>query len=299
VHRIRGSVLDVNGDPMPKTAVSLGQNIDSPVLHENTKGDGTFEFDSVADGDWRMFAKADQGGVKLWASRPIDVSGHDLENVELRLTAPFSIRGTVVMEAAQGIPAPKPPEVLLEFNAGGLRGADAPQGGTALPDANGEFTIRNLYPGPYQILVPGAQPPYYLDSARVGDRDAFGSDVQILSGAQPVMIIYKLGGGTVSGAVEKCSSGVVALVPQDPALRRPGITRFVTCDSNDRYTVPALRPGEYYALAMVGDGGASGLASIAGMFELDERELRQAISVTVRASESTTADLRAIGRSGH
>jgi hypothetical protein len=277
----------------------LAKDIDSPVLHTDTKDDGTFEFDPVPVGDWRVFAKSEQGGIKLWASQPVEVNGQDIEGVELRLTAPFSIAGRVAMEAAQGVPAPKAPEVLLEFNSGGLRAADAPQGGTALPDANGDFTIRDLYPGAYQILVPGAQPPYYLDSARVGDRDAFGSDVQISSGAQPVTITYKLNGGTVSGTVEKCASGVVALVPQDAALRRPGITRFVTCDSSDRYVVPALRPGEYYALAMTGDGGASGLASIAGMFELDERELKQATSVTVRAGETTTADLRAITRSGH
>jgi hypothetical protein len=302
VHRIRGVALDVNGDPAPNTAVTLGKGIGSPSLHEDTKADGTFEFESVTDDDWQMATKADQRGLKLFAAREVQINGHDVENVELRLAAPFSIRGRIVMEGPDSVPAPAPgspkalpkvfPNVILDSSATLLGLGDAP-GGDAIPDANGNFTIPNLYAGGYQILVPGAQPPYYLDSIRLGDRDALGLDVPILSAAQPLIITYKPNGGTVSGTVDKCASGAVALVPQDTALRRPGTTRFVPCDSNGRYTFPALRPGEYYALAVAGDSGATGFTTF------DDALLKQASSVTVRAGETSSVDLRAIAWTAH
>jgi len=303
VHRLRGVVLDVNGDPVPNTAVTMRKGMDSPILHQDTKDDGTFEFETLTDDYWWISTKADPRGLKLFAAREIQVNGHDLENVELRLTAPFSFHGRIVMEVPDGLPAPGLPNalpkvlpnVVLAFSTGaGL--ADAP-GGIGNPDAKGYFTVlQNLYPGPYQIFSLGEPPPqYYLDSIRLGDRDALASGVQILSGSEPLTITYKLNGGTVNGTVEKCASGEVALVPQDTALRRPGFARFVPCDSNGRYTISAVRPGEYYVLAIAGDGGAAGLSAIATA-TLDDGLLAQASSVTVRAGETSSADLRAITR---
>ena len=46
VHRIRGIVLDIRGDPVPKTPVSLAKGF-GPIIQQETKSDGTFEFTSV------------------------------------------------------------------------------------------------------------------------------------------------------------------------------------------------------------------------------------------------------------
>jgi hypothetical protein len=300
VHRIRGVVFDPNGHPVPKATVTLGKGVGSPVLSQDTNADGVFEFESVADDAWRMFAKATQNGLKLWAVQGAPQRGRDLEDVVLRLTAPFSIQGKVVMEVPDGVPPPGLPELLpgvtMVLNAGGRPAENpVPFFETAQADVKGNFTIRNIYPGPY-LIVPDPPPSqYYLDSIRLGDRDALASDVEILSSAEPLTVTYKPNGGTVNGTVDKCASGGVALVPQDTALRRPGLTRFVPCDPNDRYTVPALRPGEYYALAVAGDSGATGLLAVT-MAKLDDALLKQASGVTVRAGETSSADLRAIAR---
>jgi hypothetical protein len=47
IHRIRGRLLDLNGDPVPKATVSLGKGFGS-ILTEQTKTDGTFEFQAVS-----------------------------------------------------------------------------------------------------------------------------------------------------------------------------------------------------------------------------------------------------------
>jgi hypothetical protein len=62
------------------------------------------------------------------------------------------------------------------------------------------------------------------------------------------------------------------------------------CDSNDRYEITAVRPGEYYALAFAGDG------AFPWTVILDGSLFNQASRLTVVAGETTSADLRSIAR---
>jgi len=91
----------------------------------------------------------------------------------------------------------------------------------------------------------------------------------------------------VRGTAENCASGGVVLVPSDPARRRPGFSKSGPCDSSGHYEVRAVRPGDYYALAFAGNGP---------VLALDEALLNQAVKVTVRAGEASSADLRTITR---
>lgn len=291
VHRIRGVVLDGSGDPVPKAAVMLGRGIGSPLI-QNTRSDGTYEFDAVTEGEWRISANGAQGSHQLWPSQWVRVKAHDVERLELRPAAPFAIRGKVEMEVAERALAPKPPSVLLAFNAGaaGLDANHEAPSRAANPDAKGDFEIQNLYPGSYQI-VPGPAPPqYYLDSIRIGDRDALESAVEMAPGAQPLTVAYKFGGGTVRGAVERCAGGTVRLLPQDKAMWRQGFVFFAPCDSNNRYEIHAVRPGPYYALAIGGDSTTPWYGAIWD----DDGLVHNASTITVRAGESSLADLRAI-----
>ncbi|HKD07581.1 MAG TPA: carboxypeptidase-like regulatory domain-containing protein [Bryobacteraceae bacterium] len=292
VHRIRGVVLDINGDPAPKAVVTLSNTIRSPALVRRTGDDGAFEFEAAAEGPWRISAKLEHGSTQLWTARWVQVETHDSEDVELRPAAPFAIRGRVVMEAPEGAPTQKRPGITLAYNDGVAALATNPPDPfpTASPNANGEFEIRNVYSGAYQIL-PGPPPSqYYLDSIQIGGRDALGAAVDLMPGAQPLIVTYKFGGGTVRGAVENCSTGTVRLLPRDRARRRPGFVLFTPCDSNDRYEISAVRPGDYYALANAGNSPTAWYATTWD----DEGLLNTATTVSVRAGENTSADLRAI-----
>jgi hypothetical protein len=92
----------------------------------------------------------------------------------------------------------------------------------------------------------------------------------------------------VRGAVENCAAGQVQLIPQEPALRRGGFIHYARCDSNGRYEITAVRPGDYYAFALGGNGVAYAPQG------WNDTTLTQASRVTVRAGEATQADLHAI-----
>jgi len=171
-------------------------------------------------------------------------------------------------------------------------------GGRADPGAKGDFTIANMYPGAYEILPAFFAPPpapYYLDSIRLGERDALDAGVPIESGALPITIAYKLNGGTVRGTVEACGAGEILLIPQDGALRRDGFIHRTSCDPNGRFEIAAIRPGEYYAFAMAADAPANLRVKLhRPRPELDQNLINQAVRVSVRSNEATLADLRPI-----
>ena len=225
VHRVRGKVLDLSGDPVADAAVTLGRGFTSPSVRRTSKDDGSFEFESVADGDWRISTMVDG----LWANEEVQVKERDVEELALRLTAAFSIHGKIVMEVPEGLASPKVPGVRLAFNAGAAS-AETPRGFLAsVPEGKNGFAIQWVYPGPYMIVAGAPPAGYYLDTIRVGETEAVGPDVQIRTGFEVVTVVYRLGGGTVRGA---CGGGTVTLIPKEISLRRAGFIRRMVCSRN-------------------------------------------------------------------
>jgi len=291
---VRGVVLNPDGTPAPKVAIALGEPFFGSTTVES-KSDGTFEFPAVAEGEWRLSAEAQKGSVKLQAAEWIEIARHDLENVQLRLVPPLTLRGKVILEVPQdGLidmapPKPLPGPVNLSVRGGHIHSdVELFLGAVIDPDAKGDFTIQGAYPGVYGLasLLQPPPAPYYLDAVRVGGADLAMQDVEI-SSEVAITVVYKTDGGSVRGTAEKCASGAVVLVPRDPSMRGRGFSRSGACDSSDHYEVRSVRPGEYYALAFAGNGP---------VLAADETLLRQAVTVTVRAGEASSADLRAVTR---
>lgn len=290
-HALRGVLLNSDGTPAPRIEITVGERTRGPqMLRAKSNSDGTFEFPAVVDGEWSLLAEAESEGVDLQAQQWVEMAGHRIDSVKLRLSPPFTVRGKVTMEKPEGAPPPPPPMVFLSPHAGRVRDGFITLGPHATPDADGSFSLENVYPGAYSIRVEQPAPPYYLDAVRVGEVEVTTQEVEFSSGSVPITLVYKANGGAVRGTAERCDSGWVALVPQNTSVRRAGMVHGAKCNSNDRYEITAVRPGEYYALAFAGDGDLPWNAI------LDGRLFNQANRVTVEAGETTSADLRAIER---
>jgi hypothetical protein len=286
-HAVRGVVLNPDGTPAPKVAISLAEELRARSVE--SKQDGTFEFAAVPEGEWRFSAEVQRGGVRLRATEWIEVTRHDMESVKLRLAPPLTVRGKVAMEAEKGSPPPRMPPMILALRGGrtsreGILGLVA--GSSPIdPGTSGNF-IAQVYPGVYRLfpILQPPPPPYYLDAVSVGDADLITQEVEFASTDITITVVYKSDGGVVRGTAENCASGGVVLVPRDPTLRR-GFSKSGPCDSNGNYEIRAVRPGDYYALAFAGNGPVP---------VLDEARLNEAVKVTVRAGEASSADVRTI-----
>jgi hypothetical protein len=292
VHAVRGVLVNPDGSPAAKVAITLGQEPRTPALKTESRADGTFEFPAVVDGAWRFAAEVERDGVKYRAAQWIEVSGRDVEGVRLRLDAPFTVRVRSVMETREGWTAPKPPVPRL-MRVGIGPGPDMEPFLPARSEPDGSARIEPVYPGVYRFesLLMAVPAGYYLDEVRLGDSVLTAPDVELSSGALPLTLVYKINGGTVRGTVEKCASGGVVLAPQDPALRWPMAIHIARCDASDRYEIPAVRPGEYYTQAFAIDPTKQ-----IWQPEFDENRISQSTKITVRAGEATAADLRLIPR---
>ena len=124
-----------------------------------------------------------------------------------------------------------------------------------------------------------APPLFYLDSIRMGNAPAAG-ELELFAGSPELTVVYKSDGGRVRGTLESCNSNLVVLAPQDA----PGLPVFTgTCGPDGRYEIDSVRPGDYSAVAL------PGLRLWEG--DVDPALLRNAIRITVRAGETTQADL--------
>jgi hypothetical protein len=295
VHRLRGVVLDERGVPAPKVPVTLESNLalfgkpEDRETHAVSAEDGSFEFADASDGVWRLSAEADSSGTKLRAFTAETMAGHDLDRIQLRLSPPFAIHGSIVREAAAGVQIRKTPLLVLLTPEGG--GSDFHQG---RPDEEGLFAIAGIHPGRYVVRPIPPGPPFYLASMRLGDRELpLLEPIDLTSGALPLTIFYKSDGGGVRGTVENCGSATVIFFPQDPALQIPELERRATCGERGQFEIGAMRPGEYYGFAF---DHAPGLDQMFFGFTLDRGLINQAARVTIRPGEFTTADLRVIPR---
>jgi hypothetical protein len=285
-HRLRGVLLNPDGAPAPKVAITLGEDRITADYRTETKEDGSFEFPTAADGVWRLFGETESGGVKLRLLDRVEVAGRDVDGLRVRLNAPFTVRGRVLMETREGQMAPKPPGARLVPVSRGPGRIDEPSV-LVRPVPGGSFSAQNAYPGPHRLLPEAAPPGYYLAAVLLGEADVRAPELDLSSGAM-LTLVYKTNGGSLRGTVENCASGGVLLVAQDPELRWPP-PYSARCDSNNRYQLPAVRPGDYYAFAIPKDA-----SSPIWDPQFDERLVNQAVRITVRAGETSQVDLRAI-----
>ena len=283
LRRVRGVVLDSKGEPVSHAAVRTART--DETLFEDIEtlsaADGSFEFPALYDGQWSIHAEKQTNGVKLMAFAAALVGDRDIDDLQLRLTAPFTVRGTVSFDGTGKLPGKvtiflKPPVIA------GSQGVSR-----AVVDPGGGWKIDNVYPGAYRVIAISPGPPHFLETIRIGDRNILGQDVEFYPGSLPVEIGFASKGGAVHGSVEGCGSATVVLAPQDPNLYEPQFVQTARCSGDGRFDIPTLRPGDYYAFAFSRWEGAGELFAM-----LDQSILNQAVGVRVVQGQAATVELK-------
>jgi hypothetical protein len=274
-HTMRGLCLYTDGSPAQNVKITRGPGRPYPIAETVTSNDeGAWAFAAVADGEWNLGAQSGE----LQATEWIEIGGHDLERVTLRLAAPFAVTSKVEIEAPQGVTIPRMPSITLtpHFSRSGMD--------TALI-VMGTVRMEKLFPGLYSISAPRPPRPFYLDAIRVDGIEPATREIE-LSGPATITAVYKINGGAVRGTVECCTEGSVWLIPQE-AAKRHAVWHAEPCLKDGHYEATAIRPGEYYAVPASGEFPR---AWIYGIFE--QPLLDRATKVSVRAGETTSLDLR-------
>ena len=270
---VSGVVLGTDGKPVQAAEVRLSRG-----LGASTDDDGEFELDA-ADGTYRATVQVTDEETTLHAEGEVLVSGKDVSDLELRLTTPFKIHGTLTYDP------PRPPDSKTSA-AIFLTGETAPgmRSMSSVKVEGDAFTLPAIYPGTYTLLASEPETPYYLASVRVSSQDGMAGPVYLGSENDNAEIVFRAGGGAVSGNVEDCQGGAVEVIPVQENLR--GMLRKpARCDALGHFTIQAVRPGDYYALAV---------APISNVPLALVTLLPQATKVTVRAGETTRVDLKAV-----
>jgi hypothetical protein len=261
---IRGVVIDVDGKPAPHARVTISKRESGMVTMVRgpfsmvrfgqyvaaaepveTKEDGTFAFPPVLEGDWRVQAVLDtwsENRSRRSGTAEIRVStrdaGGDIDDLEIRLEQPFEIE----LAADWGdSPSPTNPPTFMM-----VMPLDGPEGGPPSDAKPGQPQRVKGFAGRYFVGPGGETPGYYVAAAMLDNRDVLGQVVEI-SGPASLKMVYKTGGGSVRGTVDKGAGAMVVLMADETPASRIGIG--VQCDADGGFSIPDVPPGEYTAVA--------------------------------------------------
>jgi hypothetical protein len=202
-----------------------------------TGADGIFEF-VTRDGEWRITGARKDGDVERRGMAVVVLSRHDLENVEIRLTLPFSVPLTFEGDDDRVAGRPTMRPMILLSRADGV-----PQFVQATPEG-----IRNIYPGSYTIQVMSGLSQAYVESIKLGDMEVNGRPFALWDGSQPIRITLRKGGAWIRGNVENAATATVVVIDADESITRN--RSHVYSFSNPHFDVGPLHPGEYYVFAV-------------------------------------------------
>jgi protocatechuate 3,4-dioxygenase beta subunit len=276
VYRIRGRVVDANGQTPRTAGISLiprdtsFSTINAITSPNYNPASGTFELRDVVPGAYWLRAQATEStatatiqanlvgrtvsealssitGVRMAAQVSLDVSG-DMEGVVLAMSAGLSIPGILRVEGAP-LPANTSPRMGLRSTA--PNGLSSP---TQLVNADGTFTMANVFAGEYRIAVLAVPPDYYVKEARIEQNDVLNQPWVIGNSIRGTLeVVLSSAAGQIEGTVvdarsQPVSSLQTVLIP-DQDRSRTELLKTATTDHEGRFTFRGITPGNYKIFA--------------------------------------------------
>jgi hypothetical protein len=241
---IRGKAVNGRtGEPMRNAMIRLQTR--GSVFFENarTQQDGTFDARGVVSGSYTLICQMEE----LSSHQVVDVGDHDVDDIQLLVSPPFEISGTVRLE---GDPPQAGQRGPMQVN---LNPIERGGGAGAQVNADGSFTMK-VTPGVYQINAfcnAGA----YVKSIRFGEQDVTSGKIDLTQQSSGALnIVCGTDVGQIQGSVqnengEPAAQVMISVVPQGEHEGRQDLYFQLESDENGKFEYRDLAPGDYKVFA--------------------------------------------------
>jgi hypothetical protein len=248
----------------------------------NSNDDGQFEFHGVFPGSYYLVAIASGNPAQLTARKPVEIRDSDLLSQSITAARGYDISGTIRFQDWQLGPPPDYSQLAINLVADITAPIDrsfrgyrfTPATITVVPASNGQFTLRDITPWDYRVVVSlnprlatDARLPLdlkaaYMASVRLGNADVLSNGMHLDGKPEgPLQVEVATNSGSIFGRVldenrETAIPAKMVVVPETALRRRLDLFYQVPVSTTGRFSMDGIPPGQYklFAWAHVEDG---------------------------------------------
>jgi hypothetical protein len=210
--------------------------------------DGSFEIKGVAPGSYMLSGLLldTQARTRLAVSQLLQVGDRHIDGLVLQPVAGAEVAGAVVVADKA---AAKLSSIQVELEAKDYMDFNPP---SATAGEDGKFTLKNVLPNKYWMLVRNLPEGSYVKSMRHGDQELSDEDIDLSGGvAGTLQVTLSMAGAQVDGVVQNQENKPVsgATVVLAPDSGRYSLFKEMRTGDNGSYSFKAVTPGDYKILA--------------------------------------------------
>ncbi len=307
VFTVSGRVLDIaTGQAAAGASVNLQpEDYTAGGSNANTTAapDGTFHLTEVTPGNYRIYVNwrtvnSGQQQQPVNATRTVQVSGRNIDNVTINLGAGATVKGRVI---AVGADLPGTVRIqLLGRNSNGIVNSSTPP---VTSQADGVFEIPNVQPGNYEVSAAPqgsnsagmGHPYFFIGAVAVNNQDVTDAGITVPEEAPSLEVNVTLDSraGTVTGTTFDADNNLlpnanIAMFSADPK-KRDSMRYFSRgrSDAQGIFRLTAVIPGDYLLVLWPGDD--PGMVTDPDVIEGVEK---YCMRVSVSPSGTANQDLR-------
>ena len=259
---ISGTILDASGVPADGATLSLGRRTGALTTSYGVpvSPGGRFVAKGISPGEYFLAATGgravDNGQIdRQYAYVPLQIGSDDLTGMAITLTKPVNLAGRVTVESGEALPPGSRLSVQAYLN-GRVASAFNRVVPTAVVRDDMSFELNGVL-GEAAVGCNGLPRGWIVKSIRYGGRDVTDLAFTPRDEAGSIDVVISSRGAIVSGtavaedAAIAAGRAVVTLFPVDPpgpSARTATHSTLVMRDGT--FTLDAIRPGEYFIIAI-------------------------------------------------